>query len=112
MYEYTPNTIWTFDDGEWHHFLYTFDGSLANDEKLTMYYDGVDMETIIGTVTNSTSATAIDTTVSEMEIGANVDGHGPVSGSIDLWGFWNWTMTAADVNYEYNGGAAQAFVAE
>ena len=112
FYEYTPNTIWDWDDGNWHHFVYTFDGSQANADKLKMYYDNVDISTVIGTLTTAPSATAIATTVSEMEIGSNVDGHGPISGSVDLFGFWNWTMTPDDVAYEYNGGSAQAFVAE
>ena len=111
FYEYNPLTVWDFDDGNWHHFLYTFDGSQANADKIKMYYDGVDMSTLL-TVTTAPSATAIVMTRSEMEIGSGVNGSQPTSGSIDLYGFWNWTMTPTDVEYEYNSGSGQAFVAE
>ena len=50
--------------------------------------------------------------VDEIDVGAGPGGAQPMSGSIDMVGFWDWTMTAADVAYEYNSGAAQAFVAE
>jgi len=108
---WVPNTIFDLDDGNWHHLVYTFDGSQANADKIKMYYDGVDMSTLL-TVTTAPSATAIVMTRSEMEIGAGANGAMPMSGSIDLYGLWNYTMTPEEVSYEYNGGSGQAFVAE
>jgi hypothetical protein len=114
VYEYynnSPRVLGWYDE-EWHHLLFTFDGEEASaGDRVVMYFDDVDVSTLGLSVTTS-GPTSLNQSRSEMEIGAGVEGGQPMSGAIDLVGLWNWTMTPTDVTYEYNGGSAQAFVAE
>ena len=116
VYEYASHSprVLTWLDGNWHHVIWTFDGGEASADRVKFYFDGVDVATtsIAGAITTAPSMTSLTQSRSEMDIAAQVNGGQPMSGSMDLVGFWNWTMTPEDVAYEYNGGSAQAFVAE
>jgi hypothetical protein len=76
-YEYASASPRVLDwfDGEWHHVVYTFDGTEASaGDRMKMYYDGVDLASTAVNVTTAPSMTSLTTVLDEMEIGSGPDG--------------------------------------
>ena len=88
----SPNS---YNDGQWHHGVVTFDGSL-----LRLYVDGVQITTL------STSSIPETAGNNPLKIGANsriVDNL--FTGSIDEVGVWNRALTNTDITSLMNTGA-------
>jgi hypothetical protein len=104
-----------WQDGNWHHGLYTFDGAQISTARLKGYFDGVDMDGLVSgrAATTNCPVSELDANLGsvnqEMQIGSYFTPGYEAEGSIDLVAMWNYTMTQEEVEYEYNSGAGRAF---
>jgi hypothetical protein len=90
--------------GTWYHAVATWDGTdleiYLNGEKDTPYYKPADTT---GSMTNTSRI---------LTIGADKDGSGPYTGSIDEVGIWSRALTSGEVTSLYNGGSGLAYPLE
>ena len=80
-----------FGDGDWHHFVFTFESGVGT----KLYIDN-------GTPTVNASANAVDNDPSIFTIGARGDGLNYFNGDIDEIAVWNKVLDATDVQRIYN----------
>ena len=80
-----------FADGDWHHFVFTFENGVGT----KLYIDN-------GTPTVNASANAVDNDPSIFTIGTRGDGLNYFNGDIDEIAVWNKVLDATDVQRIYN----------
>jgi len=80
-----------FADGDWHHFVFTFENGVGT----KLYIDN-------GTPTVNASANAVDNDPSIFTIGTRGDGLNYFNGDIDEVAVWNKVLDATDVATIYN----------
>lgn len=87
------------EDGEWHHYVVTYDGSNLG-SGITMYIDGSSIALTIekdeGLIDLSNSGS--------FNIGADSNGNGNVEGNLDEVSVWDKELSAAEITEIYNSG--------
>ena len=84
----------TYNNGQWHHGVVTFDGSI-----LRLYVDGVQV------ITSSTSSTPETVGNHPLKIGANSRAVSNLfTGNIDEVGVWNKALTTSEITSLMNNG--------
>ena len=85
------DSVSTYIDGNWHHFVFTFENGVGT----KLYIDN-------GTPTVNASANAVDNDPSIFTIGTRGDGLNYFNGDIDEVAAWNRVLSADDVQTIYN----------
>jgi hypothetical protein len=97
-------TTGTFNDGTWHHAVFTYDGSMLR-TGLKFYADGTLQTTtdLFNTSIGGSISNSID-----FQVGAR-DGGYTFEGEVDILKVWSRALTLADVLEDYNSGTGIQF---